>query len=91
MTLSPELIAEYKRLLLNPIEGNLPIMPIKEFFTKSEIVTPLNVLAKAYMDHVGSGLPKMILYIVMFDIYGHPKDKAENGSAGYYLTTPNYL
>lgn len=87
MELNQESIAAYKELITNPAKHGLKdITPLTEFFEKSDKVTAKHILAKAYMDHVARDLPKVILYIVMDEIFGICDGKDEDGLLGYHLT-----
>lgn len=83
--LTPETVASYKHILLNPQKYNLPFKAITEYFEKSEQVTASHKLAYLYLTHIARPVPKMILYIIMNEIYGHCNAKDEKGDLGYYL------
>jgi hypothetical protein len=88
MTISPELIADFKKILLDPKEYNFKFTAINDFFTVSNTIIPKDVLAKEYTDHCRdneASLPKLVLYIIMDEIYGSTDGKAKNGSFGYFL------
>lgn len=87
MQLTPELIDAYKQLITDPKKHGLnDITPVTEFFDKSEVVTAKHELAKAYMDHVARPLPKLVLYIIMDDLFGQCDGKDVKGLLGYHLT-----
>jgi hypothetical protein len=87
MVLNQETVAAYKTLITEPAKhGLIDIIPVTEFFEKSEKVTAKHILAKAYMDHVARDLPKVILYIIMDEIFGICDGKDEDGLLGYHLT-----
>lgn len=84
-TLNPETIDAYKTLITKPKENGLPFDAITECFDKSETVTAKHILAKQYIDYIGKPLPKVILYIIMDDLFGQCTGKDKNGDLGYKL------
>lgn len=84
MTISEELIDAYKKILLNPKEYDLPFIGITDFFEESETVTPKHILTKQYIDHCKGTLSKLVLYVIMNEIYGIGCE-SENGDFGYKL------
>ncbi len=85
LELSPRSVDAYTKLLTNPAEYKLPFQPIGKCFVKSDKVTAKHILAKAYMEHVGPNLPKLMCYIVMDAVFGICNGKDEQGRLGYYL------
>lgn len=83
MILTPERIAAYKELISNPSKHGLPITSINDFYEVSDTLASKYTLAKAYLVHVNNKIPKLILYIIMDEIYGESID--EKGILGYYL------
>jgi hypothetical protein len=68
--LTPEVIDLYKDFLVNPGKHNLSYRPITECFEKSSTVTAKHILAKQYMDYLNRPLPKVVLYIIMDQVFG---------------------
>lgn len=87
--LCPETINAYKELITNPQKHGLDITPITDFFIESTVVIPKHLLAKAYIEHINKPLPKVILYIIMDEIYGCCREKDDNGDLGYKLIVNN--
>lgn len=86
MELTPAAIDAYKKLLTSPAEyGFFDYKPIREFFQESEEVTAKHTLAEAYIKHINRPLPKVVLYIIMDEIYGQCVHKDKNGNLGYKL------
>ena len=85
MDLTPETISAYKELITEPKKYGLEITAITDFFCKSDKVTANHILATAYVDHIQKPLPKVILYIIMDEIYGCCSEVDENGDLGYNL------
>ncbi len=83
--LNPETISAYKELITNPKKHGLKIDVITDCFEKSEIVTAKHELAEAYINHIGKPLPKVILYIIMDDIFGQSDVQDKKGNLGYHL------
>lgn len=86
MQLTPALVAAYKEALQNPQNHELDFEPLENCFIKSDTVTANHILARQYLDYTARGIPKVIFYIIMQEIYGHPKGKDAEGHFGYYLT-----
>ncbi len=87
MQLNEQTIAAYKTLITEPAKHGLTITPLEEFFVKSDVVTAKHILAKNYMDHVAPrDLPKVILYIIMDQVFGICDGKDAEGLLGYHLT-----
>ncbi|QIK58778.1 hypothetical protein G7050_02545 [Dysgonomonas sp. HDW5A] len=86
MNLTPETVSAYKELITNPQNHGLELTSITDFFIKSDKVTAKHILARAYIDHIQKPLPKVILYIIMDEIYGQCSEKADDGNLGYRLT-----
>lgn len=89
MTITPKVIEAYKELLINPSKHNLTITPITECFKPSEKVTAKHILAEAYIRHINKPLPKLVLYIIMDEMYGTCMEKDLNGNLGYKLAFNN--
>lgn len=85
MELNPQTVDAYKTLITNPKENNLPFDSITDCFDKSKDVTAKHILAKQYIDYIDKPLPKVILYIIMDQIFGQCNGKDANGDLGYYL------
>lgn len=83
--LTPETVDAYKTLITKPKENGLQFDAITDCFEKSETVTAKHILAEAYIIHIDKPLPKVILYIIMDDLFGQCNGKDENGCLGYYL------
>lgn len=80
-----EVIEAYKTLLTQPGANGLSFKPITECFEKSETVTAKHILAKQFLTYLDKPLPKVILYIVMDQIFGLCDGKDSNGYLGYHL------
>lgn len=89
MNLTPQTIAVYQELITNPVKYGFEFTPITDFFEKSDIITAKHVLAESYILHVRERLPKLILYIIMDNIYGQCNGKDAKGNLGYYLAVYN--
>ena len=85
MELNPQTIDAYKELLLNPSKHKLDFKPINECFEKTDRVTAKHILAKEFITYLKKPLPKVILYIVMDQVFGQCNGKDSNGDLGYYL------
>lgn len=86
MHLTPEAVSAYKELITEPNKHSLELTAITDFFIESDKVTAKHILAKAYTDHIQKPLPKVILYIIMDEIYGQCFEKGDDGNLGYRLT-----
>lgn len=85
MQLTKEAVDAYTEIVTNPTKHGFTFTPVNQFFEKSDIVTPKHILAKAYIDHVEKPLPKVILYIIMDNLFGVCDGKATTGELGYHL------
>lgn len=75
MVLSPEIIEHAKK------EVNL-----QQYFARSEKCTPKHLLFKEFIEKTKwKGLPKLIFYILMDELYPRSIAKAPNGDLGYLL------
>ena len=75
MILTPELIEHAKK------EINM-----QHYFVRSEVYTPKHLLFKKFIEGTKwKGLPKLIFYIIMDDLYPRSIGKAESGELGYCL------
>lgn len=75
MVLSPELIEHAKE------EVN-----IQQYFIVSEVCIPKHLLYKEFTEKTKwKGLPKLIFYILMDDLYPNSISKAADGNLGYCL------
>lgn len=75
MVLTPELIEHAKK------EVN-----IQQYFIQSEICIPKHVLFQKFIENTKwKGLPKLIFYILMDDLYPKSISKATDGKLGYCL------
>jgi len=83
--LTPETINAYKLCITDPKYQGLPFDAITNCFIKSGNVTAKHELAEAYINHINRPLPKVILYIIMDEIYGQCDGKDEKGNLGYHL------
>lgn len=87
MNLTPALVANFKKVIMDPAANDLPFKPMKEYFQKSETVTAKHILAQEYMKIVN--IPKLILYIIMDEEFGQCDGKDESGALGYHLSFVN--
>ncbi len=85
LQLTPEVIDAYKTLITDPKKHDMDFDAITECFEKSETVTAKHELADAYINHINKPLPKLILYIIMDDIFGQCNGRDKKGNAGYFL------
>lgn len=88
MTITPEVVEAYKIAITKPKENGLPFEPIQDLFEKSETVTAKHILAKQYAEYIAKPIPiipKLILYIIMNELFGPYTATDENGNLGYYL------
>jgi hypothetical protein len=74
MVLTPELIEHAKKEV-----------QIEQYFQKSETATAKHILFKEFTEGTKwKGLPKIIFYILMDELYGQAK--AADGNLGYLVT-----
>jgi hypothetical protein len=74
LNLSPEVIEMAKREVA-----------IEQYFTLAEDATPKHILFKEFVEKSKwKGLPKIIFYILMDELY--PIKKASDGNLGYCVT-----
>jgi len=85
MIITPAAVAAFKECITHPSNHGLSITPITDFFIPGEVVIPKHILARAYMDHINKPIPKLVLYIIMDEIYGVCTEKAADGCLGYRL------
>lgn len=85
MKINPETINAYTELLLNPSKHGLDFIPLTDCFKKSDTVTAKHVLAKQFIEYLGKPLPKVVLYIIMDNVFGQCDGKDPEGHLGYYL------
>jgi hypothetical protein len=86
MILTPELVAATKEAITNPSKYKLPNRPLTECFTESETVTANHILAKDFIENEYPNLSKVLLYIIMEELYGPARVKDAHGDLGYNLT-----
>ncbi len=89
LSLNPEMVDAYKQIILDPIKFKMTFTPLQTYFEKSDTVTAKHILAKSYINHIQRDLPKVVLYIIMNDVYGQCRDKDADGHLGYYLKVKN--
>jgi len=85
MELSTRSVAAYRAILEDPKKFGFPFRPIQEMFDQSEEVTASHLLFQAFQEEV-PGLPKLMFYIILEEIYGGPNGKDKNGNLGYHLS-----
>lgn len=87
MNISPEIIESFKEALTNPKKNNLNFIAINKFFVVSKTIIAKHVLADAYINEVKDfyKVPKVVLYIVMYEFFGMPDGKDDHGNLGYFL------
>lgn len=88
--INEETIAAYKEIICNPRNYGFAFDSIKDFFIKSETVTAKHILANEYLNHMNLPLPKVILYIVMNELFGECNGKDEKWNLGYYLKSKTH-
>lgn len=90
--INEETIAAYRTILQNPSQyhADFNFTPIKDFFIPSETLTAQHILAQEYISHINLCLPKLILYIIMNELFGNPNGKDEDGNLGYYLKSKSH-
>ncbi len=84
MTLSPEAVAAYKKLMTEPKENGLDIQPLSEVFEITEDATAKHLLYEQYLTKINKTkdqLPKVFFYIIMDETY--QQKKAADGNLGY--------
>jgi hypothetical protein len=89
MELNPESIDAYTKIISDPQEYSFTFTKLQDFFVQCDTVTAKHILAKQYLDHIGVPLPKVVLYIIMDNVFGQCNGKDENGNFGYYLKSIN--
>jgi len=85
MNLTPDAVNAFQSLLTEPKQHALPFESITDLFVKSDICTAKHILAKQYMEYLQRHVPKVILYIIMDNVFGQCNGKDAEGSLGYYL------
>jgi hypothetical protein len=83
MYLTPELVASFKTAIENPTEHGFAFKPFKDYWLSSDVVTAKHILADEYMKIVN--IPKLVLYIIMDEVFGQCRDKDKDGLLGYKL------
>lgn len=83
MTLSPEAVDAYKKLLTDPKENGLDFPPLKEVFEDAEVATPKHILFEQYIKIINKPLPKLMFYIIMDGMY--KQAHAPDGNLGYLI------
>ena len=83
--LTPEVIDAYKELLLHPKENGLDFDSITDCFEKSGIVTAKHILSESYIKYIGRPIHKLVMYIIMDQVFGNCDGKDEKGDLGYHL------
>ena len=69
MTLTPELIEAYKKMITNPKEYNLEFESLGEIFEKSEIAIAKHLVYDSYLLRIKKPVPKVIFYIIMDEMF----------------------
>lgn len=85
MNLDADVVEAYRINLIDPKANGLTFDPLAEYFDKSETVTSRQVLAKQYTDYINVNIPKVILRVVMDDLFKKYKCRDKNGNNGFYL------
>lgn len=87
-----ETIAAYRTILQNPSQyhADFNFIPLSDFFIPSETITAQHILAQQYISHINLCLPKLILYIIMNELFGNPNGKDADGNLGYYLKSKSH-
>lgn len=85
ITITEELVANVKVGMLDPKAAGRPQRPLSEIFTPADEVTAKHVLAGCLKAYDYPRMPKLLIYIIMDEIYGVAKDKDKSGAAGYHL------
>jgi hypothetical protein len=83
--LTPQVVDAYRELITNPAKNGLELDAITDCFHVDSRVTAKHVLAETYIKHINKPMPKLILYIIMDELYGKYIGKGEDGHAGYRL------
>lgn len=81
MILDEQTVNEYKKMLSNPKEYNLPFKSLRELFIPSDKAVAKHILYEDYQKAIDRNIPKIIFYIIMDEIF--PVSKAEDGNLGY--------
>lgn len=84
MTLTPEAVAAYKKLMTKPKENGLDFQPLSEVFEKTEDATAKHLLYEQYLAKINKTkdqLPKVFFYIIMDETYR--QKKTSDGNLGY--------
>lgn len=84
MLITPQAVAAYKTLMMEPKENGLDFPPISEVFRPSEQATAKHILFQQYVDLIKKPLPKIMFYIIMDSMY--PQAHAADGNLGYCVT-----
>lgn len=85
ITITPAVIEMFQKSLTDPKGNNLPFDSMAECFEKSETVTAKHTLAEQYQKRINRQIPKLILYIVMDNVFGQCDGKDSSGCLGYHL------
>ena len=84
MTLSPESVEAYKKLMTEPKENGLDFQPLSKVFEKIEDATAKHLLYEQYLQKINKTkdqLPKVFFYIIMDETY--QQKKVADGNLGY--------
>lgn len=84
-TISPGLVNAYQQILENPVKNGFDFKSIKEYFQPCEEVTAKHILAESYIKYLDKPLKKVILYIIMDNVFGQAQFKDSKGNLGYKL------
>lgn len=84
MTITPEAVDAYKKLMTEPKEHGLDFPPLSEVFERTHFATAKHLIYEQYLGRINKSrdqLPKIFFYIVMDEMYGQVK--ADDGNIGY--------
>jgi hypothetical protein len=83
MNLTPELVAEFKKVMTDPKSCGLDFPPLYEIFEDTEEATASHLLYEQYLQKIrtpAEQLPKIFFYIVMTELY--VQRKSPDGDLG---------
>ena len=83
---SREYMDAHRTILSNPGQYNFPFKPFKDCFAQSDTVTAKHILAEQYIKYIDKPVIKLVVYVLMNEIFGEPFLKDSKGNLGYSLT-----
>jgi len=85
LTITPDVINSYKLLLTKPEEYGLDFPAITTCLIKSDVPTEKSELVKSYLTYINRSIPKVIMYIIIDQIFPENCGIYTNNRMCYYL------